>query len=62
MSEQKLEIGFDHAPSKTVVRAIGGKANFVAVIYDAILPQIKNLEDKPLTVKEQLLRGCTGPS
>lgn len=54
MSEQKLEIDFDGAPYKTVVRAIGGKSNFVAVVYDAILPQIKDLEGKPLTVKEYI--------
>jgi hypothetical protein len=51
-SDQTLEIDFDRTPYKTISKAVGGQNNFIDSACDTILPEIKVLQGKLITVQE----------
>ncbi|OQE90389.1 hypothetical protein PENNAL_c0012G00165 [Penicillium nalgiovense] len=52
LSDRRLEIDFDRAPYKSIVKALRGQNNFIDLTYEAILPEIKGFQGKLITTQE----------
>ncbi|KAJ6185786.1 hypothetical protein N7519_007087 [Penicillium mononematosum] len=52
LSDRRLEIDFDRAPYKSIVKALRSQNNFVDLAYEAILPEIRDFQGKVITTQE----------
>jgi hypothetical protein len=57
LSDRRLEIDFDRAPYKSIVKALRGQNNFIDLAYEAILPEIKGLQGKLITTQEYVFNS-----
>ena len=52
LSGRRLQIDFDHATYKSIVKALRGQNNFMDLAFEAILPEIKGFQGKLITTQE----------
>lgn len=51
LSTSHLEIDLNRKPYCAVIQAFGGRDSFIEMAYDTVLPELKNLQGKPVTAE-----------